>query len=264
MDEIRTDGLLDLLRQAGIAPEEALESLNRLLTSQLDFARVDSGRGRTSSLPEVILAPGKTVEELIGITEELRARSGMAMVSRVEQSAMDALVEYFPDGEAFRRARMFILGGTQLIPDPEEGCVSVVSAGTSDLHAAEEAAVVLETMNVAVRRTYDIGVAGLHRLGAELKGLRSSRICIVCAGMDAALPTVIGGLYRGPVIAVPTSTGYGAAFRGVTALLSMLSSCSPGICVMNIDNGLGAAAAALRILRAPRIAVTSTRENGGD
>ncbi|MBN2586335.1 MAG: nickel pincer cofactor biosynthesis protein LarB, partial [Candidatus Fermentibacteraceae bacterium] len=126
-----------------------------------------------------------------------------------------------------------------------------VSAGTSDLHAAEEAAVVLEVMKADIRRIYDIGVAGLHRLSETLPVIRAASVCLVFAGMDAALPTVLGGLYRGPVVAVPTSTGYGTAFGGVTALLSMLNSCSPGICVMNIDNGLGAAAAALRMIRSP-------------
>jgi len=128
----------------------------------------------------------------------------------------------------------------------------VVSAGTSDLHAAEEAAVILETVGAEVERVYDVGVAGIHRLGKVLPLIRQCSICVVCAGMDAALPTVLGGLYRGPIIAVPTSTGYGTAFHGVTALNSMLCSCSPGITVVNIDNGLGAAAAALRILASGR------------
>ncbi len=255
--------LLRLLSDSGISPEEALRSLNQLLTSQLDFASVDTGRGMTSVLPEVILAPGKTVEELLDITDVLFRKSRMAMVSRVEPEVMSVLRERFPDGRAFDRARMFILGQDRSVPDDSGHTVSVVSAGTSDLHASEEAAVILETMGIHVRRIYDIGVAGMHRLGAALGELRRSSICIVCAGMDAALPTVIGGLFRGPIIAVPTSTGYGAAFQGVTALLSMLSSCSPGICVMNIDNGLGAATAALRILRGMSNGTRNIEENGG-
>jgi len=258
-----TDSLLRLLSDGGISPEEALRSLNRLLTSQLDFASVDAGRGMTSVLPEVVLAPGKTVEELLGITDALFRKSRIAMVSRIEPEVMTVLRERFPDGRAYDRAGMFVMGKAQPALDGVEHCVSVVSAGTSDLHASEEAAVVLETMGIQVRRIYDIGVAGMHRLGAALGDLRESSICIVCAGMDAALPTVIGGLYRGPIIAVPTSTGYGAAFKGVTALLSMLSSCSPGICVMNIDNGLGAAAAALRILRGMSDGTGQIDENGG-
>lgn len=241
--------LLAALGKEDITPDEALKLLNTHLTSDLGFARVDTGRGITAVLPEVILAQGKTSEEILKITENLLSRNGLAIVSRVVENQGKILLEAFPSGRYSQRARLFVIGKFNKIPDSNEGSVAIVSAGTSDLHAAEEASVILETMKVKIHRYYDIGVAGIHRLSEILPNLRESSVCIVFAGMDAALPSVIGGLYRGPVVAVPTSTGYGTAFGGVTALLSMLNSCSPGICVLNIDNGLGAAAAALRILR---------------
>lgn len=241
--------LLEVLKKEGIEPERALELLNAGLTHHLGFARVDGGREQRSTLPEIVLAEGKSPSEVAEVTAALLSGSGLAIVSRLEQEKSGEMLERFPKGTYHRRARVFTAGEYRGKPGVGEGRVAVVSAGTSDLHAAEEAAVVLETMKVDVERLYDIGVAGLHRLSGTVPRIRGAALCIVFAGMDAALPTVLGGLYRGPVVAVPTSTGYGTAFGGVTALLSMLNSCSPGICVLNIDNGLGAAAAALRILR---------------
>ncbi len=241
--------LLAVLKREGIEPERALDLLNAGLTHHLGFARVDGGRGCRSTLPEIVLAGGKSPEEVAEVTEALLSGSGLAIVSRLEPEKSGEMLKRFPEGTYHERARVFTAGEYGGEAGLDEGTVAVISAGTSDLHAAEEAAVVLETMKVDVDRFYDIGVAGLHRLSGTLPRIREATLCIVFAGMDAALPTVLGGLYRGPVVAVPTSTGYGTAFGGVTALLSMLNSCSPGICVMNIDNGLGAAAAALRILR---------------
>ncbi len=243
------EALLAVLGKGDISPFDALKLLNSHLTSNLGFARVDTGRGITAVLPEVILAQGKSPEEVLKITENLFSRTGLAIVSRTEEDLGRILLEAFPEGSYSKRGKMFVTGEYGSNPGRVEGSVAVVSAGTSDLHAVEEASIILETMKVDTRRFCDIGVAGVHRLAEVLPSLRESSVCIVFAGMDAALPTVIGGLFRGPVIAVPTSTGYGTAFGGVTALLSMLNSCSPGICVLNIDNGLGAAAAALRILR---------------
>lgn len=241
--------LLAVLSKGDISPLDALKMLNSHLTPDLGFARVDTGRGVTAVLPEVILAEGKNTQEVLKITENLFDRTGLAIVSRASEDLGRALLDAFPEGRYSNRGRLFVTGEYRRTSDSAEGSVAVISAGTSDLHAVEEAAIILETMKADTRRFCDIGVAGVHRLVEVLPSLRESSVCIVFAGMDAALPTVIGGLYRGPVIAVPTSTGYGTAFGGVTALLSMLNSCSPGICVLNIDNGLGAAAAALRILR---------------
>lgn len=252
MMRLKDDGierLLAVLKREGIAPERALNLLNAGLTHHLGFARVDGGRGSRSTLPEIVLAGGKNPEELAEVTAALLSGSGLAIVSRLEPEKSTEILKKFPEGTYHERARVFTAGEYGGEAGVDEGTVAVISAGTSDLHAAEEAAVVLETMKVDIDRLYDIGVAGLHRLSGTLPRIREASLCLVFAGMDAALPTVLGGLYRGPVVAVPTSTGYGTAFGGVTALLSMLNSCSPGICVMNIDNGLGAAAAALRILR---------------
>lgn len=249
MKDQRSDRLMELISGAGISPEEALELLNSALTHNLGFARVDGGRGIRAVLPEVILAAGKSLEELLEVTGSLLDRTGLAIISRLDPQRAAGVMERFPEGRYSERAGVFVAGEYRSDRAGDEGTVAVVSAGTSDLHAAEEAAVVLETMKARVVRLYDIGLAGIHRMSENLPAISEAAVCLVFAGMDAALPTVLGGLYRGPVVAVPTSTGYGTAFGGVTALLSMLNSCSPGICVMNIDNGLGAAAAALRILR---------------
>jgi len=249
MNQDRLKELLEGLKELGLEPSDAEALLRSHMTPDLGFARVDAGRGNRASLPEVILAEGKRVNEVVAITEELLARAGLAVVSRAGEEVARALADAIPSGEYHSRASMFVAGEFRGGTDEGEGSVSVVSAGTSDIHAAEEAAVLLETMKVKVARFYDIGVAGVHRLAMEMPGIRKGRVCLVFAGMDAALPTVLGGLFPGPLVAVPTSTGYGTAFGGVAALLSMLNSCSPGITVMNIDNGLGAAAAALRIIR---------------
>ena len=244
-----TEQLLKLLEGMGMDPGRAAEILGRYHTPDLGFAKVDSGRGWSATLPEVVMAPGKTVEEVVSITEKLLDVSSLAMVSRLNEEQRLALEKNIPQGTFHPRPSLFTTGEYTGPVEERDGSVAVVSAGTSDLRAAEEAAVVLETMKIETDRFYDIGVAGIHRLASSLSRIRRHSICLVFAGMDAALPTILGGLYHGPVVAVPTSTGYGTAFEGVTALLSMLNSCSPGICVMNIDNGLGAAAAALRFIR---------------
>ena len=249
MKKSSIEDLLAVLGKGDISPFDALKMLNSHLTSDLGFARVDTGRGITSVLPEVILAQGKSPEEVLKIMENLSTRTGLAIVTRASEDLSRILLEAFPEGCYSKRGKVFVVGEYRFNSDSGEDSVAVVSAGTSDLHAVEEASIILETMKVNIHRFYDIGVAGVHRLAEVHPSLRECSVCIVFAGMDAALPTVIGGLYRGPVVAVPTSTGYGTAFGGVTALLSMLNPCSPGICVLNIDNGLGAAAAALRILR---------------
>lgn len=241
--------LLKTLGDSGLSPGEALEMLNSHMTHHLGFAVVDGGRGSRSVLPEVVMAGGKTPGELAEVTRSLLENTGLAIVSRLETDAGDGLGKLIPEGRYYRRCGLFVAGEYSGDRNQDEGHVAIVSAGTSDLHASEEAAVVLETMKADVQRFYDVGVAGLHRIAGAMPSIRKAAVCIVFAGMDAALPTVLGGLFRGPVVAVPTSTGYGTAFGGVTALLSMLNSCSPGICVMNIDNGLGAAAAALRMIR---------------
>ena len=240
--------LLRLLAEQGVSPEEAISMLRDHGVRDTGFARVDTARGVLGVFPEIVLAEGKTPRQVVAIAGELAGRSGSALVSRVDGECAEALQGEFPRGRMHRQARMFVVGEAE--GRQWAGSAALVTAGTSDLHASEEAGLVLEHLGVSVERLYDVGVSGLHRLQGVLDRLRAASVALVFAGMDAALPSVVGGLFPGPVIAVPTSTGYGTAFGGVTALLSALNSCSPGVTVLNIDNGIGAAAAAVRILYA--------------
>lgn len=249
MSDQRHAALEDVLRSAGLSPGEAMEMLRRMGQDDLGFSRVDWVRGSLAVLPEVVLGQGKTLGQVKSIASSLYERSGLAIVSRVSPAMGIGLQKAFPSGTLHRSERLFVLGSFTGHVAPEEGSVAVVTAGTSDLSAAGEAAVVLSTMGVSVDLVSDVGVAGIHRLAPVLPRILEASVCIVCAGMDAALVSVVGGLFPGPVVAVPVSTGYGASLGGFTALLSSLSSCSPGVSVVNIDNGIGAAACALRILR---------------
>jgi NCAIR mutase (PurE)-related protein len=223
-----------------------LEDLGRLV-EQLPFATIDHLRPLTQGHQEVILCQGKTPEQVVGIAERLVAASGSFLATRAEPAHRDALAAQFP------RADVNGLGRTvYLPPDPEptptgRGTILVVTAGTSDLPVAEEAAVTARALRNRVERLNDVGVAGIHRILSRTDVLRSAAVVIVVAGMEGALPSVVGGLVPVPVIAVPTSVGYGASFGGLAALLGMLNSCASGVTVVNIDNGFGAAAAASRI-----------------
>jgi pyridinium-3,5-biscarboxylic acid mononucleotide synthase len=223
-----------------------LEDLGRLV-EELPFATIDHLRPLTQGHQEVILCQGKTPEQAVGIAERLVAASGSFLATRGEPAHRDALAARFP------RAEVNVLGRTVYLPsDPEpaptgRGTILVVTAGTSDLPVAEEAAVTARALRNRVERLNDVGVAGIHRILSRTDMLRSAAVVIVVAGMEGALPSVVGGLVSVPVIAVPTSVGYGASFGGLAALLGMLNSCASGVTVVNIDNGFGAAAAASRI-----------------
>jgi pyridinium-3,5-biscarboxylic acid mononucleotide synthase len=223
-----------------------LEDLGRLF-EQLPFATIDHLRPLTQGHPEVVFCLGKTAQQVVGIAERLEAASGTFLATRAEAAHREALSARFP------RAEVNELGRTVFLPpDPEppptgRGTVLVVTAGTSDLPVAEEAAVTARALGNRVDRLTDVGVAGIHRLLTQTDALRSAAVVIVVAGMEGALPSVVGGLVKVPVIAVPTSVGYGASFGGIAALLAMLNSCASGVTVVNIDNGFGAAAAASRI-----------------
>jgi len=214
---------------------------------QLPFATIDHLRPITQGHQEVIFSPGKTVAQVVAIAERLEIAGGSFLATRVEPAQGEALAARFP------RAEVSALGRTvYLPPDPEpaptgRGTVLVCTAGTSDLAVAEEAAVTARAFKNRVERLTDVGVAGIHRLLTQTDVLRSASVIIVVAGMEGALPSVVGGLVKVPVIAVPTSVGYGASFGGLAALLAMLNSCAAGVTVVNIDNGFGAAAAASRI-----------------
>ena len=240
--------LLEVLKAAGIEPGEAVSVLRSAGMDDLGFSVVDTARGQRQPLPEVVFGEGKTVSQVLAITKALYSRTGLAFVSRVPEEFSASLLAAFPAGKLHTLSRMFVVG-EYTGSFRSSGSVVIVTAGTSDLPVAEEALVILETLGVAVKLVSDVGVAGIHRLSNVLPDILAASVCIVCAGMDAALVSVLGGLFPGPVIAVPVSTGYGAAMSGFTALFSSLSSCSPGVCVVNIDNGVGAAAGALRILK---------------
>ena len=223
-----------------------LEDLGRFI-ERLPFASIDHLRPATQGHQEVILCQGKTPEQAVAIAERLDAAAGSFLATRAELAHRAALAARFPNALVNELGRTVYLRPT---PEPEptgRGTILIVTAGTSDLPVAEEAAVTAQAFRNTVARLTDVGVAGIHRLLTQTELLRSAAVIIVVAGMEGALPSVVGGLVPVPVIAVPTSVGYGASFGGVAALLAMLNSCAAGVTVVNIDNGFGAAAAASRI-----------------
>jgi NCAIR mutase (PurE)-related protein len=211
----------------------------------LGFARVDIDRERRQGFPEVILGVGKTPAQIAAIAERLVARGQALLVTRTTREAFEAVRVAVPDAAFHETARAITLRQGDI--PPGKGTVLIACAGTSDLPVAEEAAVTAELMGNTIDRLYDVGVAGLHRLLHEQKRIETARVVIVVAGMEGALPSVIAGLVRTPVIAVPTSVGYGASFGGIAALLGMLNSCASRVAVVNIDNGFGAACVASSI-----------------
>jgi hypothetical protein len=249
---VTPDALQQLLEEVAsgqLAPADALQRLRHFPSESLDFATLDHHRQLRQGQPEVVLCERKTVDQVVQICMRLAERSGRFLATRVTDSQADALRAKLPALDWHPLARVAHLAGGER-PEPR-GKVLVVCAGTSDLPVAEEAAVVLEAFGVGVERMVDVGVAGLHRLLGQSTKLHEADVIIVVAGMEGALPSVVAGLVRMPVIAVPTSVGYGASFQGLAALLGMLNSCAAGVTVVNIDNGFGAAAAAHRLLQRP-------------
>ncbi len=238
---------LSELARGKITVAEALERLRGMPYEDLDFAKLDHHRELRRGIPEAVYTPGKTDAQVLEIARRTLARKGEAVFTRVPEdtyrmlaSELGGEVRWFPE------ARIAAVGTE---PRERVGRVAIVTAGTSDIPVAEEAAVTCDMLGCDVDRLYDVGVAGVHRLTSNLKQLESSDIIIVIAGMEGALPSVVAGLTDKPVVAVPTSVGYGASFGGMAALLGMLSSCSSGIGVVNIDNGFGAGALAALIVR---------------
>ncbi|MFO7768665.1 MAG: nickel pincer cofactor biosynthesis protein LarB [bacterium] len=230
--------------------DEAMEALRDLPFAEVgDFAVLDTHRALRCGFPEVILAEGKTPEQCAAIALRLTAGESPWLATRVDAVQAEAMTGAVAGAEHLERARAVRWLPVEGDRTPSAGPVAVVSAGTADEPVAEEAAVTLETMGLEARRMYDVGIAGLHRLLARRRELDRMAAVIVVAGMEGALPSVVGGLIRRPVIAVPTSVGYGAARGGYAALLGMLSSCASGVVVTNIDNGFGAAYAAARMVR---------------
>ncbi|MGP8259682.1 MAG: nickel pincer cofactor biosynthesis protein LarB [Acidobacteriaceae bacterium] len=241
--------LLGEVERGALTPEAAAQRLATLPFEDLGHARVDHHRSLRIGLPEVVFAAGKTAEQTVAIFTSLAADGVDVLATRADASTAQAIQQRHPAAVYNQVARTVALRQS---PNPPagQGHVAVICAGTSDLPIAEEAAVTAETFGARVTRLYDVGVAGLHRLLAVRDDLKSAHVIIVCAGMEGALPSVVGGLVAVPVIAVPTSVGYGASFGGATALLGMLNSCSPNVTVVNIDNGFGAAYTAVLIARA--------------
>ncbi len=231
-----------------ISPTAAIERLRHLPFEDLEFARVDHHRALRQGHPEVVFCEGKTVEQVVAICDRLASATDSFLGTRCNEAQATAVRARFPRTVWNPLARTIHCPPRQATSGrPKTETVLVVSAGTSDLPVAEEAAVCAEAFGHCVERLADVGVAGLHRLLASADQLRAARVVIVVAGMEGALPSVVGGLVAAPVIAVPTSVGYGASFGGLAALLAMLNSCASGITVVNIENGFGAAAAASRI-----------------
>ena len=240
--------LLELIQRGDTTPAEALALLSRLPFEDTGFAKIDHHRSLRLGLPEVIYAAGKSPEQVATIFARMAETGSSVIATRAGADAFAAVSEFVPGAEYHATAR--VIGLPSASPQPPVGRIAVVCAGTSDLPVAEEAAVTAEYLGLEVDRVIDVGVAGLHRILSQADVLARARAVIVCAGMEGALPSVVGGLVAAPVIAVPTSIGYGAAFGGVTALLGMLNSCSPNVCVVNIDNGFGAAYVAAMSVRA--------------
>jgi NCAIR mutase (PurE)-related protein len=240
--------LLESVRSGETSTEQALERLVRLPFVDLPGARVDTHRALRAGLPEVIFAPGKTAEQIADIVGALREAEQDVLATRVEPEVAHAVQQRLGSGEYEAAARTLWFGPAE-VPPCGKGSVAVVSAGTSDLPVAAEAESVARRFGNKTEAVHDVGVAGLHRLLAANETLRVARVLIVVAGMEGALPSVVGGLVDKPVIAVPTSVGYGASFGGVAALLGMLTSCASNVSVVNIDNGFGAAYVATLINR---------------
>jgi pyridinium-3,5-biscarboxylic acid mononucleotide synthase len=241
--------MLQCVRDGELRPEEAMERLANLPYEETGFAKIDHHRPLRTGLPEVIYAAGKTAAQVGEIFFRMAAMGGDVLATRADEAAFAAVKALVPEAQYHPVARIVALRQTPPRKSSGAGSLAVLCAGTSDLPVAEEAAVTAEVMGAEVRRIYDVGVAGLHRLLAHREELREAEVVIVCAGMEGALPSVVGGMVGAPVIAVPTSVGYGASFGGIAALLGMLNSCSPNVTVVNIDNGFGAAYVASTILR---------------
>ena len=231
--------LMERVRAGETTAEEAVEQLRDLPYEDLGFAKVDHHRALRRGFPETVFAERKTPAQVTEILRALAARSDLVIASRASPELFDAVRRELPEAEYHDLARIIRIGEIPE-PDPDMRPVAVVTAGTSDLPVAEEAAVTAEVGGCRVVRIDDVGIAGLHRLLAHRETLLAASVIIVVAGMEGALPSVVGGLVDVPVVAVPTSVGYGASFEGLAALLGMLNSCASGVVVVNIDNGFGA------------------------
>jgi hypothetical protein len=241
------NNILKQVADGGLSPEEALKAVSGGLERDLGFARIDVDRPRRRGIPETVFCEGKTADQVAEIAVTFKKQGQDVFATRATREVYDAVRSVLPEAVYHEAARAITVDVKER-PKPV-GQVAVVTAGTADIPVGEEAALTAERMGAKVVRIYDVGVAGLHRVMRHLETLRASRVVVVVAGMEGALPSVVGGLLDLPVIAVPTSVGYGTNMQGVTPLLAMLNTCVPGITVVNVDNGFGAGIAAAMINR---------------
>jgi pyridinium-3,5-biscarboxylic acid mononucleotide synthase len=239
----------EILKQVQQGTLSVAEAKEKLATYEnLGFAKVDHHREKRQGFPETIYGEGKSAEQITAIITAIRMKKNDVLVTRISREKSMKVLEEHPD-LIYDEQSQILFSERKIKGDPLKGYIAVVAAGTSDLRVAEEAAVTAEAFGCEVRRYYDVGVAGIHRLLDNIEEIQQATVSIVVAGMDGALPSVVGGLVSHPVIAVPTSIGYGASFNGLAALLTMLNSCASGISVVNIDNGFGGAFSAALIHR---------------
>jgi NCAIR mutase (PurE)-related protein len=254
------DALLHAVRDGLVSPADARARLAVYASEDLGFATIDHAREMRTGWPEVVFGAGKTGEQVAAIAERIAARGHNVLVTRTTAEAYALVAARLPQARHHEGARCVTVEVAPVVP--LAGRVAVVCAGTSDLPVAEEAALTASFQGAAVTRIYDVGVAGIHRLLGRARDLRDADVVIVAAGMEGALPSVVAGLISTPVIAVPTSVGYGASFQGLAALLAMLNSCAAGLAVVNIDNGFGAGHLAATILRSAASLASRTRAEG--
>ena len=255
MDKQFLSELMEQVASGRVSPADAIEKLRwQPVESISDFARLDHHRSLRQSMPEFVYGEGKSPEQVAEIMRVMMARAGRALATRVTDSHFAAVLAVLPEAVHHPVARIISINR---FPTADVGRILVLAAGTSDVPVAEEAAEVLRFLGNSTETVYDVGVAGIHRLIEHASHLQRADVVIVVAGMEGALPSVVGGLVDCPVIAVPTSVGYGASFQGLAALLGMLNSCATGVTVVNIDNGLGAATAAHRLLTRIRASHTA-------
>ena len=252
MDPIELKKMLAEFKSGQRSEDDVLEVLRTLPFEDMGFAKVDHHRSLRTGLPEVVYGKGKTVGQILAIAEAIVGKKTNFLVTRLAEDAAEALSERFPDGVWNQQGRVFFV---EVTPREKQGYVLVITAGTTDIPAAEEAATVAALFGCNVDRIYDVGVAGVHRLMAYESMIQAADVLIVAAGMEGALASVVAAMAKVPVVALPTSVGYGASFGGLAALLGMMTSCAAGVTVVNIDNGFGAGcAAALIVQRAHHLA----------
>ncbi|ACN15199.1 PurE [Desulforapulum autotrophicum HRM2] len=250
MNQQRLKEMLDQVAKGVLSPEQAETALKDLAFESIDYAHIDHHRSLRKGFPEVIFGQGKTAEQIIGIMQAMAKNEEIILITRMDRQKADQVRAIFQEAEYDEAARILLLK-TREPQIRSKGEILVITAGTSDIPVAKEAMITAKAMGNRVNSIFDVGVAGIHRLFAHGRQIQAASVLVVVAGMEGALPSVVAGMVRAPVIAVPTSVGYGTSFGGMTALLGMLNSCSSNVAVVNIDNGFGAGFMAATINQMP-------------